>query len=262
MDEIVAAARRFLERRPPDPLEDVAVGAALEHGSHVDRALESIESSSVLPTTIRSLVVEAVNDNRAELVADAVVDVPTRSGRRRSKVARIDLSGPMELRQLDGVWKVSDYCLHGRKISESFSSLSGGQVSVDGLSVRLAALDLENRSARGFLEVENRGGVSASIKRIFLATQGRYSYGALWRTRADVAPGEKSTILLNWWKTATVSAPRVNVIVELQMAGRRTTFVTWEVDRRALTAHASVRRRRPAQLWWPILFGRRLEVRL
>ena len=256
----MAAARRFLERRSPAALDGVTVDAALEHGSQVDRALESIEPSSVALTRIRSLVVTAVDDDKAEIAADAVVEVPT-PRRKGIEMARIDLSGPMQLRRRDGVWKVSDYCIEGRRISESFSSLSGGEASVDGLGVRLAAVDLEPRSTRGFLEVENNGSASARIKRIFLATRGRHSNGALWRARSDVAPGEKATMLLSWWKEVPIGSPRLNVIAEIRTARGRT-FVAWDLDLQARTAVASVHHRRPAQLWWPILFGRRLEVRL
>jgi hypothetical protein len=231
---VLAAARRYLDRGAEDRPEDVATGPAFERDRQLERCKLSGSGSGA--TDIRSLVVAAVDGDGAEVVVDARFEPP---------MGRSDLSGPMQLRRQDGIWKVADHCIDRRRISASFLSLRGGDLSHETLTVRLAALDLGRRLTLGMLELANTTDVPLRIKRVFCRPRVVHSLGAQWRPQ--LAPGERATVLLAW-KPFWVVARTLSVIAEIEPGHGRPLFVTWKVDRRAGTSEASVHDRRPLHL--------------
>lgn len=244
-EHVLDAVRRYLDHTSGRPLEELAAGPVFALG----QAVRAVGLSTDYENTVASISTPVVDGDEAAVELDAVQTVSYAAGRRgRLKTLRVDLKGPLRLRLVDGAWKVVDHCHDGRAISESFIELRGEAATVGALSLRLASVELGGRGSVGaFLEVRNDGDGAVKIENATLVAKGcTFSRGGV--SRADVAAGERATLLLGWRKSLSLRAPWLRVVVQVKTPRGRM-YLGWEVDLVSRSTESSARERRPLRLW-------------
>jgi hypothetical protein len=156
-------------------------------------------------------------------------------GRRRWTVR---FTGPVRLRRVEDDWRIVDYRLDGRWITESCRVVEAEPRERRGIRFRPRGVFLHRRATMAFFELEN--GRTSELELRAASSSSCYCTPK----PASVAPGERVVALVSWPKRTSLRRMRIRgrLLARDRASGEGFDF-GWLVDRAAGTGSATVSRR-------------------
>jgi hypothetical protein len=134
--------------------------------------------------------------------------------------------GPVELRKVDGRWRIVDYVFNGRRRSAGLLLGPLAEQARDRVTVRVLAVDRFTHGTIYVVELANGGASAVRLARAFALFESKTSWAQLSvAPHEPIEPGASRRLLMSTTNVPSLDDPFAAVALDVRAGGRRVPFV-------------------------------------